>query len=249
MTAAPSRLHPSRLQWSEIETIGPWQCALLPVPEFPLQAAYATAVERFFFSLGSLLTGAQKLNHQILLQTWKLGPETGTPTLSAHRKAWRAQLGLGIWPDRNPPQGWTEERMMDAAAAAFRGDEPELPSHRLLRLRLSPAESPLAARTMRRFGVMIEIFFRGEVSQLDTRCREMFHPRIEEDQFLHEEFYCPVLDRNSVLSAKSAEEMDSFLCGADVYVRDSAEDRGILMVSRLPIRSLFEQTQLRLESS
>ncbi len=239
----------SLLRWSAIETFGGWQAAVLPVPEFPLPLAYAAALERFSEALGEVLRGPYRLKQQLFLQVWKLGPETGAPDVSANRRAWRPQLGLGVWPNRLPPGGWTEERMVDAAAAIYRGDEPELPSHRLLRLCASPADTVDAARTMRRFGVLLEMFCPGESTETDARAREMFLPRIKASRFLQEEFYAPLLDRGSLLSAGPTEEIGAMLCGADVYLRDSAEDKGVLIVSRFPLLSLFEQVRRTLEQS
>ena len=227
------------LRWREIENKGHWQCCLLPLPDFPLPTLYNEAVGSFCELLARQLIEIHHLHHHVLLQTWKLGPDTGARTLSAHRRAWRPQLGLGIWPDREPPQGWTEERMVDAAAAVYRGDEPEMPSHRLLRLSAPSTELVPAARAMRGTGTLVEIFSRNNSAEMDARCLETFHPRIQEHRFRHEAFYAPLADQNTFVRAESPEALDQDLCGAEVYLRESPEDKALLLLSRAPIAALL----------
>jgi len=152
-------------------------------------------------------------------------------------------------PDRKPPSGWTEERMVDAAAAAFRGDEPELPSHRLLRLTADERERGNAADAMRGFGVAIECFSKQTWESISKSGSSLFVPTIKERQFQQADFHFPVLDRNSILAAGSAEQLDAWMCGIEVYVRASAEDKGILILSKLPLEGLLQSTQELLESA
>ena len=235
-----------RLRWRDVETKEGWQVGLLPIAEYPLQQEHAAAVSQFCAALGSVLRKQYQLIQQVALQVWRLGPETGGPELQEHRSNWRLQLGLGVWPDRVPPQGWKEECMVDAAAAIYRGDEPELPFHRLLRVG-SRDYAHAAAQMMHRHGVALELFARKDRFQTDTRFREIFLSRITEHRFRNESFYLPLLDRNSVLRATNVQALDTILEDVEVYLRDSAEDRGLLLISRLPLVTLFQEVQSCME--
>jgi hypothetical protein len=239
----------SRLKLDVIETHAPWQAALLPVGPFPLPGALLESVRPFLLRLADVLVKQQRLSQEVLFQVWKLSPQNGADVMSENLSRWPMELGLGVWPDRKPPSGWTEERMVDAAAAAFRGDEPELPSHRLLRLTADERERGNAADAMRGFGVAIECFSKQTWESISKSGSSLFVPTIKERQFQQADFHFPVLDRNSILAAGSAEQLDAWMCGIEVYVRASAEDKGILILSKLPLEGLLQSTQELLESA
>lgn len=237
----------SRLRWRDVDVRGAWQCALLPIVEYPLQGERAEVVRRFCKVLGLLLTDKYQMEQQVLLQTWKLKPDTGLTELHARRREWRTELGLGIWPNRQPPQSWSEERMVDAAADVFAGAEPELPAHPLLRIRARRDDSLAAAELMHGYGVAIEIFSRLPVDQLDADYRELLLPRITLRRFQHQQFYSPMLDRTGFLQVWPDKDGHDVLAGAEVYLRDSAEDGGLLLLSRMPLQDLLEEVAALLQ--
>ena len=239
----------SRLKLDVIETHAPWQAALLPVGTFPLPGALLEIVRPFLLGLADVLVKQYGLSQNVLFQVWKLSPQTGADVISENLPQWPTDLGLGVWPNRQPPTGWTEERIVNAAAAAFRGDEPELPSHRLLRLTADEREQGNAADLMRVFGVGIECFSKLTWEGIAKNGSSLFVPTIKDSHFQRADFYFPLLDRNSILTANSAEQLDAWMCGIEIYVRASAEDKGILILSKLPLDRLLQSTQEILESS
>lgn len=237
-----------RLRLEVIETApSPWQAALLPVTGFPLPEFPLEQIGTFLRALDEVLVEQRGLRHEVLFQVWKLAPRTGADVISENVAEWSPDLGLGIWPDRRPPQSWTEELMVDAAAAVFRGDEPELPSYRLLRLAASEQKRIEAAGKMRGFGVQIEIFSNDTIAAIQQQAKSVFLPAIKERRFAREGFYLPLLDRRSIAAAGSADRLDEWLCGIDVYVRESAEDKGVLILSRLSIDALIGQVTQKLD--
>ncbi len=237
----------AKLRLQVFEPRGQWQAALIPVAEFPLPEADCLPVSLMLQALTHVLRTTCQLHHLLSLQVWKLGPLTGAELISTHRREWKPQLGLGIWPTRTPPSGWTEARMMDAAAAALRGDEPELPAHRLLRLDQAEPGRGETARMLRPFGILMEMFTRVPENEVLRKTQETFAPRVAGSSFKDQDFYLPLLDLAS-FTAASAEELDEWLCFADFYVRDSSEDRGILLLSRLPLQPLLKQVAVHLQS-
>ena len=230
-----------QIKLDPIEVASPWQAALLRVSAFPVPTGELSPIRFLLQNLSEVLMQKYGLRHEILLQLWNLSPQTGSNLLSAHMKAWSPEFGLGVWPDRGAPQGWTEEAMVDAAAAVFRGDEPARPSHRLLRLTAAENQRIDTAAKMRGFGVQIELFSKDPVELIQERGRELFLPSIMEERFQGEPFYLPVLDRASLAAAGSAEQLDSWLCGVEVYLRESAEDKGVLILSRFPLESVLDE--------
>jgi hypothetical protein len=242
MTALENSAKIRKLPLELLAPQGAWEAVLLPVTEFPLPVGQRASLMGFVKPLTTHLRDIG-FQHQTLLQTWKLGPDSGTDVLTQHHREWRQELGLGVWPARVPPRGWTEENMMDAVAAVFRGDEPELPSHRVLRLRPKSAAGELATHDLRGFGAQIDIFSKNSPQETDQQCKTYYLTRMEQERFREEDFYIPLLDRRSFAQA-SQDNLEHWMCGIDFYMRESAEDRGLLLISRLPLRPLFENAGL-----
>jgi hypothetical protein len=236
----------SLLKLEAIETHLPWQAALLPIAEFPVPMFQLETFNTFFRALGDVLAKEYSLSHELFYQVWKLSPQTGANILSDHLQEWPINIGLGIWPDRQPPQGWSEDRMVDAAAAVFRGDEPELPAHRLLHLTAEEEKRKDAAGKMRGFAAQIECFSQDAIDTILSRGKELFLPTIKERQYKRANFYLPLLDRKSIGTARSAEQLDEWMCGVDVYLRESAEDKGILVLSKINLELLLDKTRQKL---
>lgn len=215
--------------------------AILRVTQFPVPPGEAYLIQPVIQAFTEVLTSEYKLKHEVLQQLWKLSPQTGGNVLSANVKAWSPRYGLGIWPDRQPPQGWTEEMLVDAAAAVFRGDEPAKPSHRLLHLEIRELDRLNAATKMRGFGAQIEIFAKNSLSTIENQARHTYLPRIVEERFKDEPFYLPLFDIASLTSAKSAEELAWWMCGIDVYIRESPEDKAFIFISNLPLQPMFDR--------
>jgi hypothetical protein len=219
----------------------PWEAALIPIESFPLNAEKNSSVISFLRIFSALLVKSLQLEHEVLLQVWKLGPGTGSEVIDEHGADWRPTLGIGIWPDRQAPRAWTDEAMSDAAAAIFRGDEIPLVSHKLLHLGVTRSSRLEAAHAMRGFGALTELFSRRSFEELTLQTRELYLPTIKEKRFRHARFYLPVLDTKSLAAAKDAEQLDRWTCGVEVYIRESAEDKGILILSRMPLNPILKQ--------
>ena len=66
------------------------------------------------------------------------------------------------------------------------------------------------------------------------RARRLFHPTIRDPTFASFPFFVPLLGAASLRTA-NADEVTEWLCGAALYVRESAEDGGIVVVSPDPL--------------
>jgi hypothetical protein len=229
-----------------IKLPSPWQASLLGVGAFPMPVGELDPMRLLLQAFSEIAAREHGLQHEVLLQLWNLSPQTGGEILSANVSEWAPKFGLGVWPDRKPPQAWTEETLVDAAAAVFRGDEPMRPSNRLLRLTIPKNRQIDAADKMRGFGVQLELFSKDSIETIEERGKKFFLPTITERRFQREPFYLPLLDHASLCRADSASQIESWICGVDIYIRESAEDRGILILSRFELEPLVEKTMQRL---
>ena len=213
----------------------PWRAWLLPLPSLPMPQdrfqVYQEGLRTFAEEVGRSLPMREALG----LQLWKLSGKHGGDLLQRHLDRWKADLGFGIWPNRPAPTGWNEDSIQDAAAAVYRGDEPALPMHRMLLFKMEDITTLRdALQQMGGFGAAVHMFTRATVDEIRQRGREEFLPRVADQRFRGGKVYLPVLDVESVRAAQSSAELDRWLCAVDIYVRESAEDRGLLVLSKLP---------------
>ncbi len=226
-----------------------WSAWLLPTGGFPDLTEDRVRRSQLLHSLASLVCARAHLKPEVVLQLWKLAGSPAEQPLNDNVHAWWPTLGLGIWPDREPPRGWNQELLSDAAAALFRQDEIALPSHKLLRIGADEPARINIARQLRGSGTVVETFCADSFDNLARRVREQFLPTITEKRFRRARFYLPVLDRTSLAAAHNAEQFGDWLCGIELYIRESAEDKGVLIVARQELTVLLEEALRNAEAA
>jgi hypothetical protein len=79
------------------------------------------------------------------------------------------------------------------------------------------------------------------------RATSLLLPQLTDRTFTGYPFYVPLLEFGSLARATS-DQLETWLCGASLYIRESFEDTGILIVSREPLAPLLEGLGGRLEA-
>ena len=148
------------------ELAGPWQIAVPPHQPVPPESAVGKRAVRIASALQSVLQEQVHLRAQSFLQVWTFAPGRGSEQLEASRTTWDIQLGMGIWPDREPPGGWTDEKMQNAAAAMIRGDQPKLPSYRVLRVAPRSGKDSSSILNLHATGNVLQLFSKVEAPEL-----------------------------------------------------------------------------------
>lgn len=210
----------------------PWLAARLPLETFPVNGRDRPIAERFAEDVIEFVSAEERFAMHLYLQTWKLMGTPGAEVLADHVGDWWPVMGCGIWPDREPPRAWTEEAMSDAGAAYFRGEEVPLTSHKLLRVSVDPQRLPSVAARMQGFGGVLAAFSLWDTLAWEARLRAEWLPTVTAKRFQNEKFYIPLLDLRSLGSAGSAAQLEAWVGEASVYLRESAEDRALLMFWR-----------------
>lgn len=211
----------------------PWEQYFLPC-SFPLGLTQRTPILLLLEQLANLLN-ADGLLREVLLHSWKLAGSPAGATLQQNLTTWLPALGMGIWPDRQPPSPLTQERFMDLAAGSILGEEPELTVCRLLRLTGTAQARKAAFAALFGTGATTQMFSSQSFEAVQKAGEQVYLPTITAPIYTHERFYLPLLDRRSVNRAKTAAELGRWLCDVEVYVRESAEDQGVLILSRRPL--------------
>ena len=222
------------LQLRVLTSPEPWETLILPVDSFPMTEPRLGQVREFLKRFTDIVSRQGDLSPEVFLQFWRLRNGDAASRYSANAAKWLSDLGLGVWPDRRPPAMWTQETFMDACAA----DEPPVMMHKLFRI-TAPGKAQQARDVMFGCGTVLQILTRGDSQAMLARTREVLLKPIEDTSFRSFRFYLPLLEGKTLATA-TALQLESWLGGATLYIRESVEDHGVLIVSSEPLGPILQ---------
>ncbi len=223
----------------------PAEACVLPVSGFPMPAEEIERVTPFLAALSAAMISEWSASAEVFIQFNQLHLVDGARRFGSNAPQWRPKLGLGVWPDREPPTLWTTEEFQKLQP----GEKLRPMNYKVFQIR-APGGMPGQARdTMLGLGAVVEIVTAGGRQSLLDQTRSRFLPRIEEPAFRNYKFYIPLLDQQSLEAAAGNGQLEAWLCGAVAYIRESAEDGAILIVSLRPLAPVFERLSGRLVGS
>jgi hypothetical protein len=163
------------------------------------------------------------------LQMNQLHLDRGAQKLSANGRTWLPMTGLGVWPDREPPRLWTKD---DFEEREFGQPLPPL-MHTVFHVSGGDKASDHARDEMIGSGTVIYVLHNESGEKYHAAMRELLWPRITEEALRGHSFYIPLLEAGSLRNIRP-ETLESWMGPASVYIRESIEDGGILIICSLP---------------
>jgi hypothetical protein len=211
----------------------PWEAFTVEVGSFPVEPTRLEPVRNAIGRLNGVIAGVTGVLPGLFLQVSQLHLDGGTSRFAAHARKWSPSMGLGIFPNGEPPRTWTLKDFEKLEP----GDQLRPMCHKVFRVG-AVKESDAAWNLMFGRGVTLWIYA-PEIEIMLLQMRHLFLPGIEERIFRRYPFFVTLLDRRG-LELASAEELDRWSCGLIAYVRESAEDHSVLIASRLPLLKIIE---------
>ena len=213
-----------------IATEQPYTALLIHTGSYPLAPEAAakarlTAAALRDSAKGGVLAFAVFLQHEYLAN--------GKEEFSAHLQQWKPESGLGVWPDRPAPRLWKTLDMFRMA----RGEKVPL-MYRVLRIAGDAAVAADVFNRMTGSGMAMGIVHGNSVDSLMKQYKDRYLPGITELTLRLFPFYVPLLDVKSVRDRRAAELTD-WLRGARLYMRESPEDKGILVITDMHIEPIL----------
>jgi hypothetical protein len=195
----------------------------------------------FLEELVAYFTSRLSCNHESFVH---LGPgrDRSTAHLFAdHARNWIPEMGLGVWPHRPPPRQWKAEDLeeMDPAAGM-----PAL----LLSLYRVTADANVrlnAMATMLGTGCGVQLISRTDSAALLRDLKELFLSIIHDRVFRIFPWYVPLLEQAALAEPQHPITLRA-MQNISLYIRESPEDQGILIVSSEPLNEIIEQLGLEL---
>ncbi|HEV2401147.1 MAG TPA: hypothetical protein VGS27_29710 [Candidatus Sulfotelmatobacter sp.] len=152
---------------------------------------------------------------------------------SSKGREWLPKLGLGVWPDRPAPAIWTRDDFEELGP----GEKPRTLRNQVFQVNSLKARDEARA-AMLEWGGVIQVIAKDNASFL-ARTREVLLPSIKDPCFNCFPFYVPLMQAQS-LTHEDGEKAREWLCGASIYIRESPEDSGLLVIGAEGLHSILK---------
>jgi len=213
----------------------PWQAFVLPVSGFPIPDPTCSAITDLVRRISSRAAARWKLFSEVFMELEQMKGLECRYLLSDHGKEWLPEVGLGVWPDREPPALWTRQEFEDLPPG---GKLRELVCE-VFRISTTPEHRTRARDEMLKFGPVVEILTSCNTSEFLGNMKPVYLSFIKERSHRCFPYYIPLLE-GSTIEKMSAEQLQNWCPGISVYFRESFKDKGILLASSLPLGEVFE---------
>lgn len=230
------------LQVKEILPRRTWGVYLLPVSGFPVPAGELSSIRQLLARVIQEINKDQALESEVFLQSAQIRLLDGSSRLSDHAGEWKPKLCLGVWPDRPGPTRWTREELEALAV----GEEPRRMMYTALYLSGPARAREGACDVMLGLGAIVRIMRTAGNDRYPAKIKEVLKPIVQQKPFSNFPNFMPLFDCKS-MSSFSPDQLDKWLCGATVYIRESPEDNGIIIASSKPLDATFERLGGRFE--
>jgi hypothetical protein len=182
-----------------------------------------------------LLTGQERKRTgrevEVFIQVYQVHLEDGPRRLQDNGAAWRPETGLGVWSHEPPPHFYTGDEFENLDV----GEQPRTLMNYLFRV---AGDADHARRTMLGLGTLLQTMSIDGKAFVAGATERLKAP-ITDVSFTAFPFYIPLLRGDWITGATSA-QLDEWTCGADLYIRESREDRGVLILAREPLQPIIE---------
>jgi len=224
---------PPNMRVEALEKQHDFFCYLVPVASFPVPAmerdSYVNALSRLEDSLVKIHGGSR----ETLLQVWKLHHDGASKQVSKNGAAWMPVLGMGIWPHQPPPLLWSKEEFENLVP----GEIPRPPVFMVFRLKGQRLDNVLPLMGGR--GALIQLGIQGDPEEFYRRCELHFRNFITEPLHSAYPFFFPLIDVGTLPSLE-LELTERILGTVTFYLRESPENGGVFILSRLSLKGCFE---------
>jgi len=220
-----ANLRQTQIRISQMALQPPWSGFLIRPPVFPVPEPELISTREFVRKAMALLIQRDGGVPETFIQFTQLHLGDGAKRLASRGREWLPRMGLGVWPDREPPHGWTLDELRDL-----------LPTEKVrplmdVVLRITSKDKQNDARdAMLGTGTVLQ-FIVSNAAEFLNSARNLLLPPITDPSYTAFAFYVPLLQEASMRNAPLG-QTDLWMCGAHALLRESPEDQGILVIAK-----------------
>ena len=193
------------------------------------------ALRQFLEALIAHLTRQLGCSHESFVALSRKADRAASTLFADNARHWMPETGLGVWSHRPPPR---LIRVSDLEEL-----DPENPPqvmHTLFRITKGGNARLNAMTTMLGTGCGLQLLSRMDGAKLLRTQKDMHLEFIEDRVYRIFPWYVPLLENASLDEPLAQRTMDA-MRGITVYIRESLEDGGVLIVSSEPLTEIVER--------
>jgi hypothetical protein len=209
------------------------ECYLLPAP-LNLRPDSYDAMRRFLVELISHFLIHKGCVHESYVALNQVRARATNELFQDHAREWLPETVLGVWTHLPPPRMATTEDLMEMDPHSRGG----MRIYSLFRVTTGTRACMDSMMTMAGTGTGIQIVSQIDTEKLLRNLKELFLNVIKERIFRIFPWYVPLLNMNSFEEPISRLTSQA-LAGIALYVRESPEDGGLLILSRESLEEVF----------
>jgi len=211
-----------------------YEAYLLPVSGYPMPQTEFDQTGGFLRVFCNATAQRWSLTSEVFMQLEQLDAAGCREAFQDNAGMWIPQAGLGVWVDRDPPQKWTEAELANIVP----GDKLRPIMFQVFRVSTEQKTRVDARCTMLQFGPVLEIQTPQGEAYLQSSS-PIFKEGISDRSFTCFPYYVALMEAKTISNAKP-EQLNLWFRGMSVYVRQSFEDKGILIAAAAPLGPIFE---------
>lgn len=193
------------------------------------------ALRQFLEALIAHLIRQLGCSHESFIALSRKADRAAAILFAENARHWMPETGLGVWPHRPPLRMMRADDVKDLDP----GDQPQ-PMHTLFRVTKGDNARLNAMSTMLGTGCGLQVLSRMDGAKLLRTQKDMHLEFIEDRIYRIFPWYVPLLENASLEEPLAQRTMDA-MRGITVYIRESIEDGGVLIVSSEPLTEIVEQ--------
>jgi hypothetical protein len=215
------------------KSVGGFHCYLIPAPTGLRPDSYDPA-RAFLERLVSYFTARLGCHHESFIPISRGRDPQAMRRFTIHARKWIPETGQGVWPHRPAPRMMTPEDMENIESPA------SAPSIMNTVFRVTTdANARLDAMTvMTGTGCGLQLVSNVEGTVLLRNLKDLFLGFIEDRVFRILPWYVPLIEK-AVLTEPIAQLAVNAMRSISLYIRESPEDGGILIVSVEPLTEII----------
>ena len=193
-------------------------------------------VRAFLEGLVSYFTGRLGYHHESFVQVSKGRDSEAMRLFSTNAPKWIPETGLGVWPHHPAPKMMAIEEMEEVESAA----STRALLHSVFRVTVGGNARLDAMKKMVGTGCGLQLVSNVESTVLLKNLREVFLGFIKDRVFRIFPWYVPLIEKAVLAEPMGRVTLDA-MRDVSLYIRESPEDGGIVIMSATPLAEIFSQ--------
>lgn len=221
---------PPVLQALELPAAAPFRAYRISLEGLPLKLEARPWLRNTIADLILRTRKSSSLHLSVWLLLDELHKDNAIREISRNGRKWKPDIGIGVRPEGPPPRYRTSGDFLD------RDYDSPIPTfvHTVIHLDADPPSLQHACEVMTGTGGLIQVLHLKPVSEVRSEWYRLIQPTIMEEGLAAYPLYFPLLSTKS-FAVPATGILERWMSNVEIYIRESAEDQGILIFSKKPL--------------